>query len=166
MIVYLHPSRLLTRNIYREAADEPDDGLRKELVEHAKATERQIRIDAMIKSAESEPGIAIRLVDLDANHWLLNVHNGTIDLRTGALKPHDSADLITEILPIDYDPDAGSAEWDTFLQRIFNGNTDLIAYIQRALGYSITGDQSEQAFFFCYGSGFVHSGLASLICCH
>jgi len=105
-----------TRNIYREAADEPDDDLRKELVKHARATERQVRLDAMIKSAESEPGIAVSLVDLDANHWLLNVSNGTIDLRTGVLKSHDRADLITEILPIDYDPNATSTEWVTFLQ--------------------------------------------------
>ena len=150
-----------TRNIYREAADEPDDDLRKELVKHARATERQVRLDAMIKSAESEPGIAISLVDLDANHWLLNVSNGTIDLRTGVLKSHDRADLITEILPIDYDPNATSTEWDTFLQGIFNDNIDLIAYVQRALGYSITGDQSEQAFFFCYGNGF--NGKSTLL---
>ncbi|GAI96362.1 unnamed protein product, partial [marine sediment metagenome] len=150
-----------TRNIYREAADELDDDMRKELVKHARATERQVRLDAMIKSAESEPGIAVSLADLDANHWLLNVGNGTIGLRTGVLKPHDRADMITEILPIDHDAEATSAEWDTFLYRIFNDNSDLIAYIQRALGYSITGDQSEQAFFFCYGSGF--NGKSTLL---
>ena len=149
------------RNIYREAADELDDDVRKEIVKHARATERQVRIEAMIKSAESEPGVAVNLADLDANHWLLNVNNGTIDLRTGVLKPHDRADLITEILPIDYDAGAVSNEWDTFLQQIFNGNLELIAYIQRALGYSITGDQSEQAFFFCYGSGF--NGKSTLL---
>ena len=149
------------RNIYREAADEPDDDLRKELVKHARATERQVRIDAMIKSAESEPGIAVSLADLDTNHWLLNVNNGTIDLRTGVLKPHDRADLITEILPIDYNLSATSTEWNAFLSRIFNDNADLIAYVQRALGYSITGDQSEQVFFFCYGGGF--NGKSTLL---
>jgi len=141
-------AKTTVRNIYREAADEPDDDLRKELVKHARSTERQVRLDAMIKSAESEQGIAIELADLDANHWLLNINNGTIDLRTGILKPHDRADLITEILPIDYDLNATSPEWDTFLHRIFNDSIDLLAYVQRALGYSITGDQSEQAFFF------------------
>ncbi|MFC1937218.1 phage/plasmid primase, P4 family [Chloroflexota bacterium] len=142
------------RNIYQEAADEPDDDAREELVKHGRATERQVRIEALIKSAESEPGVAVNLADLDANHWLLNVSNGPIDLRTGELKPHSRAELITKILPIDYDPIASSTEWDSFLTRIFDGNTDLIAYVQRALGYSITGDQSEQAFFFCYGGGF------------
>ncbi len=149
------------RNIYREAADEPDDDTRKGLVKHAGATERQVRLDAMIKSAESEPDIAIMIKELDANHWLLNVNNGTIDLRTGELKSHDRADLITEILPIDYDPAATGAEWGTFLCKIFNDNADLIAYIQRAMGYSITGDQSEQVFFFCYGSGF--NGKSTLL---
>lgn len=149
------------RNIYREAADEPDDDLRKELVKHARATERQVRLDAMIRSAESEPGVAIGMAGLDTNHWLLNVNNGTIDLRTGALKPHDPADLITEILPIDYDPDAVSSEWATFLNRIFNNDSDLIAYVQRGMGYSATGDQSEQVFFFCYGSGW--NGKSTLL---
>lgn len=149
------------RNIYREAADESDDNTRKELVKHARASERQVRIDAMIRSTESEPGIAVSLADLDSNHWLLNVNNGTIDLRNGVLKPHKRADLITEILSIGYDPEATSTVWDTFLHRIFNDNTDLIAYIQRALGYSITGDQSEQVFFFCYGHGW--NGKSTLL---
>ncbi len=149
------------RNIYREAVDEPDDANHKDLVKHAGTTERQVRLDAMIKSTESEPGIAINLAELDVSHWLLNVNNGTINLKTGELKSHDRADLITEILPIDYDPTATSAEWDSFLSQIFNDNTDLTNYIQRAMGYSITGDQSEQVFFFCYGNGF--NGKSTLL---
>ncbi|MFC1965194.1 phage/plasmid primase, P4 family, partial [Chloroflexota bacterium] len=151
----------VARNIYREVADEVDDNSRKDLLKHAIATERQVRLDAMIKSAESEPGVATMLADLDTNHWLLNVNNGTIDLRTGELKPHTPADMITEILPLDYDQSATSAEWESFLARIFSDNTELIAYIQRALGYSITGDQSEQVFFFCYGAGF--NGKSTLL---
>lgn len=154
-------AKMTARNIYREAADEPDDDQRKELIKHARATERQVRLDAMIKSVESEPGIAITVADLDTNYWLLNVNNGTIDLRTGVLKLHDPADLITEILPLDYDPDATNTEWDTFLSRIFSDNTELIAYVQRGMGYSITGDQGEQVFFFCYGSGF--NGKSTLL---
>lgn len=149
------------RNIYREAADETDDDRRKELVKHAIATERQVRLDAMIESLKSEPGIAVMLAELDTSHWLLNVNNGTIDLKTGVLKPHDPANMITELLPIDYDPAAVSGEWNAFLDRIFNSNADLIAYIQRGMGYSITGDQSEQVFFFCYGSGF--NGKSTLL---
>ncbi len=148
-------------NIYHEAGDISDDDYRKDLVKHARETERQVRLDAMIKSTENEPGIAIMLAELDANHWLLNVNNGTIDLKTGAVKRHAPTDLITELLPIDYDPEASSAEWDTFLLRIFAGDPDLIAYIQRGMGYSITGDQSEQVFFFCYGRGF--NGKSTLL---
>lgn len=154
-------AKMTARNIYREAADEPSDDVRKELVKHARATERQVRIEAMIKSAESEPDIAISLAELDANLWLLNVNNGTIDLKTGVLKPHDRADLITEILPIDYEKEATSTEWDTFLRRIFNNDVDLITYVRRSFGYSITGYQSEQAFFFCYGGGF--NGKSTLL---
>lgn len=149
------------RNIYREASDEPDEEKRKALVKHAIATERQERIDAMIKSSKSEGGIAVKLADLDSNYWLLNVNNGTVDLRTGELRQHNRADYCTEILTLDYNPDATSSEWDYFLRRIFNDNIELIAYIQRALGYSITGAQSEQVFFFCYGYGF--NGKSTLL---
>ena len=149
------------RDIYREAADEVDNNLRKEIVNHARATERQVRLDAMISSAESEPGIAVYLSELDTNLWLLNVNNGTIDLKTGTLKPHDRADMITELLPIDYNPSASSKEWVAFLDRIFNHDDDLITYIQRAMGYSITGDQSEMVFFFCYGRGW--NGKSTLL---
>ena len=154
-------AKKVNMNIYHEAGDEPDDERRKDLTKHARETERQVRLDAMIKSAESESNIAIMLVELDANHYLLNVNNGTIDLKTGVVKRHDPADLITELLPIDYDPEATSAEWDAFLLRIFAGDTDLISYIQRAMGYSITGDQGEQVFFFCYGRGF--NGKSTLL---
>lgn len=149
------------RNICHEAADENDDDQYKELIKHAIATERQVKLDAMIESLKSEPGIAVMLAELDTNHWLLNVNNGTIDLKTGELKPHDPANMITELLPTDYNPAATSSKWTTFLDRIFNGNADLIAYIQRAMGYSITGNQSEQVFFFCYGSGF--NGKSTLL---
>ena len=154
-------AKKVAREIYREAAAEADNEQRKELVKHALATERQIRIDAMIESLKSEPHIAIMLSKLDTNHWLLNVNNGTIDLKTGELKPHDKANLITELLPIDYDSAANSAEWNAFIDRIFNGNSELVGYIQKAMGYSITGDQSEQVFFFCYGKGF--NGKSTLL---
>lgn len=149
------------RAIYREASDELDDDLRKELVKHARSTERQARLDAMVESAKSEPGISINLDDLDSNKWLLNVSNGTIDLRDGKLKEHSREDLITELLPVEYDPEAQAEEWDGFLNRIFDNDAELIGYVQRSLGYSITGDQSEQAFFFCYGTGF--NGKSTLL---
>jgi len=149
------------RKIYHEAGGEPDEGLRKQIADHAKRSESQSKIEAMLELAKSETNIPVEVDQLDANQWLLNVNNGTMDLRTGGLQPHNPTDLITELIPIDYDPAATSQAWDDFLERIFESNQGLITYVQRGLGYSITGDQSEQVFFFCFGGGF--NGKSTLL---
>lgn len=146
-------AKQVARSIYNEAAGEPDDKFRKVIIKHAQTAEGQSRLTAMVKSAESERGVAIKISDLDSNYWLLNVQNGTIDLKTGLLQPHNPDNLITELLPLDFDLAAVSEEWDRFLNTTFENDGDLIQYVQRAIGYSITGDQSEQVFFFCFGSG-------------
>ena len=141
------------RNIYREAANEPDEKSRKSLADHAKRSEGHQRLEAMIEQAKARPGIPLRVEDLDKDPWLLNCNNGTINLKTGELQPHNPDDLITMIVPLDYDPGAKSEEWDSFLGTIFEQKETLICYMQRALGYSITGSQAEQAFFFNHGGG-------------
>lgn len=146
-------AKLTIRNIYHEAGNELDETKRKELVDHAKHSESDHRINAMVNLAQSEPGIPIRITDMDTNPWLLNCLNGTVDLTTGELLPHDKNDLITVACPVKYDPTAQSKLWDKFLNRVFDGNSDLIIYIQRCMGYTLTGDTREQCLFFCWGSG-------------
>ena len=107
---------------------------------------------AMIESARSEPGIPILPDDLDRDPWLLNVLNGTLNLRTGKLEPHRKKALITKLAPVQYEP-ADSLNWWIFLERIFNHDLDLIKFLQRAVGYTLTGKSSEQCLFFLYGRG-------------
>jgi putative DNA primase/helicase len=107
----------------------------------------------MLTMAQSEPGVKVSVAQIDAGHMLLNVRNGTIDLTTGRLRPHERADGITKIAPASFDPDADSTLWQSFLDRIFAGDEDLIAYIQRAVGYSLTGQVGEQCLFFLHGTG-------------
>ena len=76
------------RSIYTEAASCPDEATRKALATHAKKSESEARIKAMISLAQSEPGIPIRIDELDHNPWLLNVKNGTLDLKGGDLRDH------------------------------------------------------------------------------
>lgn len=90
-------------------------------------------------------------VDSVETLWLLNCNNGTIDLRTGELRKHNKKDLITKMVPIDYDPTKTAPFWESTLSLIFDGKQDLIDYMQRALGYSITGSQDERCFFICWG---------------
>lgn len=91
--------------------------------------------------------------EFDQNPYLLNTANGTIDLRTGTLRSHDPRDRITKLIPLEYDPNAGAPTWQQFLQDVFQGDDDLIDFVHKAVGYSATGDVSEDCFFLCYGSG-------------
>jgi putative DNA primase/helicase len=146
-------AKLTIRNISREAGDEPDEKKRKELAGHAKSSESDHRISAMITLAESESGIPVKLTELDTNPWIFNCLNGTIDLRTGKLQPHRKEDLLTIIMPVEYRPDAQCLQWLAFLSQVTGGNSELIGYLKRGVGYSLTGDTKNQVLFFLYGLG-------------
>ena len=90
---------------------------------------------------------------LDANPFLLNCLNGTLDLSTGKFRAHAPTDYLTKMLNVEYHADAQCPRWEAFINEIFGDDQDLIGFVHRALGYSITGDVSEQVFFICYGTG-------------
>jgi P4 family phage/plasmid primase-like protien len=140
-------------SIYSEVSEVADSEDREELHRHAIQSEQVSRITAMLALARSEPGIAIGPDELDRDSWLLNCHNGTIDLRTGLLLPHRQTDLITRCLNLDYDLEATCPHWESFLDRIMDGNRDLVTFIQRAVGYTITGSTSERCMFILHGVG-------------
>lgn len=114
------------------------------------------RVEGIIKTLTALPELRQNFGNFDTNLMLFNVQNGTIDLRTGKLKDHDPRDLITRISPVNHDPQAESPRWHEFLQQIFCGDQDLINYVQRVVGYSLTGVVSEKALFILYGFG--HNG--------
>jgi putative DNA primase/helicase len=140
------------RTIYAEAAEAADADTRKALANHAKGSEARGRIEAMISLARSEPGIAATPEELDADPWALTTPNGTLDLRAGELRDHRRGDLITKIAPVEYDPEATAPTWAAFLERILP-EEELRAFVQRAVGYSATGDTCEQCLIINHGSG-------------
>lgn len=139
------------RAIYQEASRTSDPDEARALAKHAAASESAARLQATIALATSEPGIAILPVELDADPWLFNCRNGTLDLRTGVLRPHRREDLITKLAPLDFDPSATSETWERALRGLTGGDDDLAAYLQRVAGYCLTGVQSEKCFFFAHG---------------
>ena len=141
------------RNIYAEAARETSESRRREIAKWALSSESRQRFSAMVALAQSEPGIPIKHDEPNRNRWLINCLNGTLDLRTGELKPHDRADLITKIAPVEYRMGAPCPNWLSFLNMIFEGNQDLIAFVQRAVGYSLTGITDERCMFILWGKG-------------
>jgi putative DNA primase/helicase len=120
---------------------------------HAKHSQSKTSIDAMINLARSEPGIPARLTDFDKDGWLLNVANGTIDLRTGQLRPHDRKNLISNLVDVTFDPAAQCELWDAFLRRVLDHDEELYAYLRRFVGYLLIGDNSEQSLHFLFGLG-------------
>lgn len=141
------------RRMYADAARVTDEKQRKALVRHALSSEAESRLRAMTTLAQSEPDIAITPDRLDCSPWLLNVKNGTIDLHTGELRPHARHDLITKRIEFSFDPRACCPRWEATLERIMGGSKELMDFLQRAVGYSLTGDTREQVLFFCYGRG-------------
>jgi len=141
------------RSIYEEAANTGNDEERKKLVDHAKKSESDTRIGAMINLACSEDSIPVKTAELDKHQWYFNCLNGTIDLTTGRLMPHNKDNMLTVLVPIEYSPDAECPLWLRFLDRITGGDVTLVDYLQRAVGYSLTGDIKNQVLFFLYGLG-------------
>ena len=111
------------------------------------------KIRAIVELATTEPGIPITMAELDADPWALNVDNGTVDLRTGELRPHDPAEMHSKIVPYAYVPEAEAPTWMRFLEEVFDADSSLIEFVQRFAGYSLTGDVREQLLLFGHGSG-------------
>jgi putative DNA primase/helicase len=126
---------------------------RKAFLAHIKRSLSMHALEAMVKSARSEPGMAVTPDMFDRDPWLLNVQNGTLDLRTGTLWPHDRADLLTKMCPVAYDDTAECPRWRKFLAEIYAEDQDLINFVQKATGYTLTGITREQALFILHGSG-------------
>lgn len=140
-------------SLYHEASNIGDDARRKAVLDFARSSETNHRRNGVIALARSEPGITIRADDLDCDPWLLNCENGTIDLRTGKLRPHERDDLITKIAPVAYDPDTQCPQWMKFLNDIFAGDKAMIGFVQRALGHALTGVVRDHILHVLYGTG-------------
>ena len=126
---------------------------REDLERWQRRSESDSSIQAMLRLARSEPGVGILPQHLDADPLLLNCQNGTLDLKTNELHEHRREDLITKLAPVDYDPVARCPRWEEFLEEIFASDAELITFVQKAIGYALTGNMREQAIFLLHGTG-------------
>lgn len=138
---------------YVEASKIVDDKVRKRLIDQARKSESQRAIRAMTELANSNRTMAIIPDNFDQDIYIFNLKNGTIDLKTLEFREHRPTDMLTKITEIEYKPEANCPKWLAFLDKIFEGDKDLIDYLQTALGYSITGNIGEQCLFILYGIG-------------
>jgi P4 family phage/plasmid primase-like protien len=160
-----HWAKLVIRGIYQEAAElagaaaqVADDDKRQaasaeaqELMKWATASERAKMVSAMLMLARS--ACAVDLSVFDNEPWLFNCANGTIDLRTGELRAHRREDYLMQMSPVAYDPAAQCPTFLRFLDDILLGDQELVAYLQRVLGYTLTGHVTEQSWWLLLGEG-------------
>jgi putative DNA primase/helicase len=146
-------AKKIAQEIFEEAELLEDDDKRKALWAWGRITEGRERRNAMIDLASKEHAVVTLIENYDQDPWLFNVQNGTIDLRTGELKQHDPADMMTKISPVTYDPEGKCPLWDKFLARVQNNDQEMVDFLSRAGGYTLTGDTSIQALFFLHGDG-------------
>ncbi|WP_419962159.1 phage/plasmid primase, P4 family [Psychrobacillus sp. BM2] len=111
---------------------------------------RNIRMNSI---KDLMPLVPAEREEFDQHKYLLNVENGTIDLKKGKLQPHNRDLRITQMASVEFNENAKCPTWITFLDQIFQGDKELTEYMQRVIGYSLTGDISEQSMYFLVGGG-------------
>lgn len=122
-----------------------------ELLSWARSSNNNGKIKAIQELAR--PQLAIHSNKLDSHPFLLNCTNGTLNLETGSLKPFDKHDWLTKKVGITFDKQASCPTFKAFLEKIFNKDVELIEFVQRAIGYSLSGSTGEQCLFITYGTG-------------
>lgn len=144
----------LQNHFRNQAKSESNRDTRKRLISSARSCSNIARIRSISSILHiAVPEIRISPNSLNPNGDLLNLSNGTLKLSTKQLQPHNPNDRITTLLNFKYDENAKCPTWNRFLNTMFDGDEDLIQFIQQALGYTLTTDQSQQCFFFLYGQG-------------
>lgn len=146
-------ARVVVTELYAEAAKESDQQRRQRLGDHAKRSDSAHAVRAMLDLSRSSRPVARTMDDFDRQLDAVTVANGTVDLRNGTLRPSDRADQSTRLAPVVYVPGARCPRWEDFLWTVFRERSHLIRYVQKAVGYSLTGDTTEQCLFLLYGSG-------------
>ena len=137
-------AKQVPRELFRLAA-EMSGKQRDAIWRFALRCEQSGSLAAMIKLARGIPGVIVDHADLDADPWLLNVLNGTIDVRTGELRPHNPDDLLTMQAPVIYNANAACPTWDACIER-WQPDLDVRRFLQRAIGSAATGHPLENLF--------------------
>jgi putative DNA primase/helicase len=126
---------------------------RTQQIKWAVKSEARNKLRDALALAQANRGLALTGMEWNADPMLLAVPNGVVDLETGKLRDGQPQDLINRCAGVPYAPDAQTFRWDTFLAEVFDGDDELVAFIQRSVGYSLTGDVREHRWFFLHGRG-------------
>jgi putative DNA primase/helicase len=137
----------------RDGASEAEKKRAARLNKYAAHVQTSNGLNFMLRELQAVQGVPASVGDFDQHPDLLACRNGVVDLRTGELRPHDPALLLTRRVDFDYDPNARAPRWEAFLHEVFPKYPELPAYMQRLVGYGITGHTTEQCFAVLWGTG-------------
>lgn len=137
--------------VYAQSDEAEGGDMLKAFEKHLKISRSNKAKNAMLNEAMHH--VPVLPAQLDRAKLKFNTPGGVIDLKTGVVLPHNPNFYFTKISSVEYSENADCPRWLSFLDDIFSGDKELIRYIQKAVGYSITGSTAEQCAFFCYGTG-------------
>ena len=146
---------VVVEDLKKEAFREEDEKLRETKLKFAHKTGNSTAKVAMIKETEHLDGIPLLIDELDGYVDYLNVQNGIVNMRNGELIPHDPNFMFSKICAAEYDAvgEKKPVRWLQFLSEVCDGDQELVHYLQKCVGYSLTGSIREQCAFFLYGLG-------------
>jgi putative DNA primase/helicase len=158
------------KKLYKKVSSIGDEDVRegmkdtlKRIIAHAFSFEQHGQFTGMLNFAQGLEDVPILPAELDLPPMLLNCRNGVVDLTTGNLIQHSNSQghFLTKMAPIVYDPRAKCPRWQKFLGEVFAGDAEMVSYIQRCIGYGITGHVTGKAMWFLHGGG--NNGKTTLL---
>ena len=143
-------AKVLADKLYTFALQITDEDTRNRYIKRVHKLQLRKNRRTMIEDAKSVYPVPHSV--FDRNTDLFNCKNGTLNLTTGDFRPHDPADFLTLMSGVTYDPDAACPRWDQFIKEVMCSDASLATYLQKALGYALTGDTSLECLFILYGA--------------
>ena len=143
----------VVKSIKTEALETSDIFKKQELLKWSKQSQSNNKILSMINMASKHEDIVVSMSDFDKDINLINCVNGVVDLRTKTLLDNPKHRLLSKLANVSYNPKAKAPVFNKFMNQIFDNDRELIQWVQRAIGYSLTGSVSEQKLFYAYGTG-------------
>ena len=142
-------AKLLADKLYVFALTITEEDARKRFIDRVRKLQLRKHRETMLKDAKSVFPLSMRSFDQDI--YLFNCKNGTLDLRTMEFREHRPEDYLTKVSPVNYDPKADCPRWHTFMDEIMQGDKARADYLQKAIGYALTGDTKMECLFILYG---------------
>ena len=145
---------LVLSDMKAQAFEIDDEAEREKFLKFVNTCGNSNRKNAMVTETQHLDGIPVLPDQMDAYQEYLNVQNGIVNLRNGELMPHVPEFMMSKICLSEYDvSDKKPVRWLKFLEEVCNGDKELVHYLQKCVGYSLTGSTREQCAFFLYGIG-------------